>query len=232
MVVSWPETIRPVSLPVACFHACRTLAVPSDFLVGWLVGWVGGGGCCCFLFWPFDFSWCELRQKMAVVPPILVLNYTIPSNPQQVKQEVEARSAMLHREWCREKREIIHILINSAHSHVPRIVHTILRWKISPQKIVSIFVVDFPQVTLSWLRGQGFHEMLVAGLQWTHNSMLIGGVAGIFVSSSQGFLKHQQTSVFDLCDLSGENIQCRKRLTHVDANRDAQMSNLDGRFPD
>jgi len=44
---------------------------------------------------------------MAVVPPILVLNYTLPSNPQQVKQEVE--------------------------------------------------------VTLSWLRGQGFHEMLVAG---------------------------------------------------------------------
>eukprot|EP00434_Breviolum_minutum_P017490 symbB.v1.2.015436.t1/scaffold1121.1/size137196/4 len=49
----------------------------------------------------------RLSQKMAVVPPILVLNYTLPSNPQQVKQEVE--------------------------------------------------------VTLSWLRGQGFHEMLVAG---------------------------------------------------------------------
>ena len=31
---------------------------------------------------------------MAVVPPILVLNYTLPSNPQQVKQEVEARSAI------------------------------------------------------------------------------------------------------------------------------------------
>ena len=52
--------------------------------------------------------------------------------------------------------------------------------------------------------------MLVAGLQWTHNSMLIGGVAGIFVSSSQGFLKHQQTSVFDLCDLSGDSSSVEK----------------------
>jgi len=65
-------------------------------------------------------------------------------------------------------------------------------------------------VTLSWLRGQGFHEMLVAGLQFSSFSMLIGGVAGIFVSSSQGFLKHQQTSVFDLCDLSGDSSRVEK----------------------
>lgn len=50
-------------------------------------------------------------------------------------------SAILHRELCRYTRNNTQILTNSAHTHVlvPRIVHTILRCKISPQKFVSIF---------------------------------------------------------------------------------------------
>ena len=90
MVVSLRETIRPVSLPVACFHACRTSAVPSVFFWAAVVVVVVLVVVVCSGF--SIFMVFSLRQKMPVVPPILVLNYTLPSSPQQLKQEVEARN--------------------------------------------------------------------------------------------------------------------------------------------
>ena len=200
------------------------------FLVGWLVGWLVVVAFFCS--GPSIFKWRELRQKMAVVPPILVLNYTLPSNPQQVKQEVEARSAILkNREWCREKREIIHKILNKqcTLTCTKNSSHNSQMENVSP-KICVDFFVDFPQVTLSWLRGQGFHEMVVAGLQFSSFSMLIGGGWNFCFIIPGFFEAPTNIRVWPVWFIRWF-IQCRKRLTKVDANRDAQMRNLDCRFP-
>lgn len=125
-----------------CQSCASTLVAPWQYpltFFGLLVGWLGVWWLLWWWWWflVLALRFFMVRQKMAAVPPILVLNYTLPSNPQQVKQEVEARDGRTvpewqwvlvppywkiekNREWCREKRETIytHILINSVHTHM------------------------------------------------------------------------------------------------------------------